>query len=67
LDDEDWGNSGCEGGNVDLGFEYTAKTPVVQEEYYPYEYHGVREKDIVDAGCGYPFLKLGNRVQTSGK
>lgn len=61
---------GCEGGNADLAFEYTAENALAQSSYYPYDYHGVKEKDIEEWECeitASPGNIKGNKVKTSSK
>jgi|TARA_B110000285_G_C14592692_1_gene367083 hypothetical protein len=32
-----WGNYGCDGGFIELAFEYTGVYPLMQDRDYPYE------------------------------
>ena len=65
-DEEDGGNDGCEGGFVDLAFQYTSKHAVAQEVHYPYEYHNVKEKKIINDYECETNIK-GSKVKTNPK
>lgn len=59
------GNLGCDGGEAGPTFEYTKKSPLAQELYYPYAYTGMTEAQILKTHtrCG---RRGGSKVPTNG-